>query len=222
MTFIKICGLRTVEQALVAAEAGADMLGFILAQSRRQVSPAEIATMAAAVRAATKANQRPVELVGVFVDETLARMLMIADQCGLDALQLSGDEASAVLADLPDRNIIKAVRLNGTTTELGWMHGELSSHIRLLVDAHVPGFYGGAGVLADWQRAADLARDYPVLLAGGLTPDNVAAAIRQVRPWGVDVSSGVESGGVKDLAKIRAFISAARAADQQIAYTSAG
>jgi phosphoribosylanthranilate isomerase len=86
--------------------------------------------------------------------------------------------------------------------------------VRLLVDAHVPGSYGGAGVVADWDRAAGLARRRSVLLAGGLTPANVAEAIQRVRPWGVDVSSGVEINGVKDHQKIRAFVAAARAAAQ--------
>jgi phosphoribosylanthranilate isomerase len=79
------------------------------------------------------------------------------------------------------------------------------------VDAHVPGVYGGAGVTADWERAAAAARERDVLLAGGLTPENVATALRRVRPWGVDVSSGVETDGLKDSAKIRAFVAAARA-----------
>jgi phosphoribosylanthranilate isomerase len=217
MTFVKICGLRTVEHALVAVEAGADLLGFILAPSRRQIDPEDVAAIGAAVRAAAQDRSRPVQLVGVFVNETPARMLEIADQCRLDILQLSGDEHSTLPEDLPDRALIKAVRQN-QTKELLWTHHQPSPRVRLLVDAHVPGSYGGAGVLADWDYAAHLARQAgrEILLAGGLTPDNVGAAIRRVRPWGVDVSSGVETDGVKDSVKIRAFVAAARAVDNQI------
>jgi phosphoribosylanthranilate isomerase len=211
MTVIKICGLRTIEHALAAVEAGADLLGFILAPARRQVTPSQVAAIAAAVRAAPGGRQ--VGLVGVFVDEAPAQMAAIAKECGLDALQLSGGEDARLLDELPARRtIIKAIRMSGDAAEQGWLRATAP---RLLVDAHVPGAYGGAGVLADWDRAAVLARQRPIVLAGGLTPDNVAAAIGRVWPWGVDVSSGVESDGVKDSAKIRAFVAAARAADAE-------
>lgn len=214
MTIVKICGLRTVEHALTAVAAGADLLGFIFAPARRQIGPGQAATIAAAVRAAP-GGQR-VGLVGVFVNESVGHMLDIASACSLDALQLSGDEPAAIVgelrADRPDRAIIKAIRLAGTDAEQGWL--EAGAPVRLLVDAHVPGAYGGAGVVADWARAAELARRQPIMLAGGLSPDTVAEAIAQVRPWGVDVSSGVETDGVKDHAKIQAFVAAARAADR--------
>jgi phosphoribosylanthranilate isomerase len=215
MTIVKICGLRSVAHALAAVAAGADLLGLIFAPARRQVSPEQAAAIAGAVRAATARDGRRVGLVGVFVNETPARMEVLARQCTLDALQLSGDEDVDVLGALsPDRMVIKAVRLTGTPAEQGWLAAE-APHLRLLVDAHVAGSYGGAGVLADWDRAADLARQRSVILAGGLRADNVAAAIARVRPWGVDVSSGVETAGVKDTAKIRSFVAAVRAADQQ-------
>ena len=219
MTFVKICGLRTVEHALVAVASGADMLGFIFAPSRRQVSPDDVATIGAAVRAASQSSGRQVDLVGVFVNEAPERMLEIAVHCDLDAIQLSGDEHQDVRDQLPDRIVIKAIRLNRTAIELGWLHCAPSPSFRFLVDAHVPGAYGGAGVLADWERAAELAHGHQLLLAGGLTPDNVGAAIQRVRPWGVDVSSGVETNGAKDARKIRAFIAAARGADNHIAST---
>jgi len=211
MTAIKICGLRTVEHALVALEAGANMLGFILAPARRRITPAQLATICAAVRAAP--GGRRVSLVGVFVNEAPARMTAIADECGLDILQLSGDEDEAVLRELPaGRTLLKAIRLVDTSAERGW----LSTSSLLLVDAHVPGAYGGAGVVANWDRAAELARRRPLVLAGGLAPGNVADAIDCVRPWGVDVSSGVETDGVKDSAKIRAFVAAVRAEDRRL------
>lgn len=214
MTRIKICGLRTVEHALVAAEAGATMLGFMFAPSRRQVTPEAAAAMIQAVRAAQHIPH--VECVGLFVNEQPARIVSIVAQCGLDAVQLSGDEPSSMLDALPlNLPVLKAVRLQGAPEEQGWLEST-HPHVRLLVDAHVPGSYGGTGTLADWERAAVLARQRPLVLAGGLTPDNVATAVAQVRPWGVDVSSGVETDGVKDCAKIRAFIAAARAGAEHV------
>ena len=211
---VKICGLRTIEHALAAADAGADMLGLNFAASRRQVSPEQAAMIAEAVRATPHA--RRVTIIGLFVNEAPERMLAIVRQCGLDAIQLSGDEASGVAGQLPGIALLKSIRLDGAPSEAGWLDTTHTPDVRLLVDAHVHGSYGGAGVLADWGRAAELARQRPIILAGGLTPENVDAAIRQVRPWGVDVSSGVETNGVKDAAKIRAFVAAARAGDQQL------
>jgi phosphoribosylanthranilate isomerase len=212
MTIVKICGLRTIEHALVALEAGADLLGFIFAPARRQVSPAEVAAIGAAVRAVPGGDR--VGLVGVFVNETPERMAATTAECGLDALQLSGDEAPCILRELPQGlAIIKAIRLTGDDAEQSWLDAEGT---RLLVDAHVPGAYGGAGVMADWERAAKLACNRSIMLAGGLTPNSVGTAIGQVRPWGVDVSSGIEIDGVKDSAKVRAFVAAVRAADQRL------
>jgi phosphoribosylanthranilate isomerase len=215
MMFVKICGLRTIEHALAAADAGADMLGLVFAASRRQVSPEQAATIAKAVRATPR--RRQVTIIGLFVNEAPERMLATARQCGLDAIQLSGDEASEVAGHLPGIALFKAIRLDGAPSEAGWLDINQAPDVRLLVDAHVPGWYGGAGVLADWSSAAELARRRSIVLAGGLTPENVGAAIRQVHPWGVDVSSGVETNGVKDAAKIRAFVAAARAGGQQLA-----
>jgi phosphoribosylanthranilate isomerase len=214
MTLVKICGLRTIEHALAAADAGADMLGLVFAESRRQVSPEQAALIAEAVRATRHAGR--VSLVGLFVNEAPERMLEIARQCGLDTIQLSGEEASEMAKQLPGIPMLKAIRLDGAPGEAGWLHANHAPSVRLLVDAHVPGSYGGAGVLADWSRAAEMARRRPIILAGGLTPANVDAAIREVHPWGVDVSSGVETNGVKDAAKIKAFVAATRACDQQL------
>jgi phosphoribosylanthranilate isomerase len=215
MTLVKICGLRTIEHALAAAEAGADMIGLNFARSRRQVSPEQAAAIAEAVRAAP--HTRQVRIVGLFVNETPERMLAIARQCGLDAIQLSGNETSEIAEQLPGMPLFKAIRLDGTASEAGWLNAQPSPNVRLLIDAHVPGSYGGAGVLADWDGAAKLARQRQIMLAGGLTPENVDAAIQYVQPWSVDVSSGVETDGAKDAAKIRAFVAAARASDQQLA-----
>lgn len=207
---VKICGLRTAEHALAAAAAGADMLGFVFAPSRRRVAPDEAAALAGAVRA--RYGSRP-RLVGLFVNAEPAEVNAVAALVGLDLVQLSGDEPPTH-AELIARPLIKALRMDGSEREAGWVRlaGARPGQLTLLVDAHVPGSYGGTGVTADWARAAELAARAPVLLAGGLTPANVAAAIAAVAPLGVDVSSGVESDGVKDPLKIEAFIGAARAA----------
>jgi phosphoribosylanthranilate isomerase len=204
---VKICGLRTVEHALAAAAAGADMLGLnFVATSRRRVSVTEGAAIASAVRAAGYGTR----VVGLFVNEEPATVAAVARAVGLDLVQLSGDEPpeDAELIPLP---LIKAVRLDGSPHEAAWI-GRAGAGVTLLADAHVPGSYGGTGERADWGRAAELARRAPLILAGGLTPENVAEAIAAVRPLGVDVSSGVERDGAKDSAKIEAFLGAARAA----------
>lgn len=208
---IKICGVRMREHVQTAVDAGADMLGLVFAPSRRQITVEDAASITDAARVAAIARGRAIALIGVFVNETVERIREIAQLCNLDGVQLSGDEPVAYADALESLLVIKAVRFDNPAQERAWLTHD-RSHVRLLVDAHVPGSYGGAGVVADWDRAAELARQHPVLLAGGLTPENVADAVARVRPWGVDVSSGVESNGVKDHAKIRAFIAAARAA----------
>jgi phosphoribosylanthranilate isomerase len=165
--------------------------------------------------------------VGLFVNEPPERINAIAEEAGLDLVQLSGDEQPADLARLA-RPILRAIRiapgdslvrvrerLTSATTMLGQREpGPLGQPLTPMIDAHVPGAYGGTGIQADWTAAATLARLWPIVLAGGLTPENVGTAIRAVEPFAVDVSSGVETNKAKDPAKIRAFIAAAREADR--------
>lgn len=227
--FVKICGLRSAEHALATAAAGADLIGLVFAPSRRQVRVEEACAIAAALRASA---YRPL-IVGLFVNAPPAEVAAVARAVGLDLAQLSGDELPEDADALP-LPLIKALRLDGSAREAAWMLRAVKANtqralapqsaslasslldalprVTLMVDAHVPGAYGGTGVVADWARAAELARSVPLLLAGGLAPENVAAAIAAVRPMGVDVSSGVERDGVKDMAKIEAFLGAARAA----------
>jgi phosphoribosylanthranilate isomerase len=212
-THIKICGLRTAEHALAAVAAGADMLGFIFAPARRQITLEHGASIARAVR--SMPGGQAVRLVGVFVNETPERIGQIVAACELDVVQLSGDESLATLEQLPRAvQVFKTVRLAGAPEEQAWLALDPTRSVRLHVDAHVPGSYGGAGVTGDWERAAALAQKREIMLAGGLTPENVGAAIERVRPWAVDVSSGVERDGIKDTAKIHAFVAAARAASR--------
>lgn len=213
---VKICGLTNLADATGAVEAGADYLGFILyPPSKRSVSAADVRHIAGQLR------QRPAcpVLVGVFVDETAEEMARILDFCGLDLAQLSGDEPAALVGDpaspLYGRSY-KALR----PTSMGEAEADADWYLppepdprqpRLLIDAYHPNLRGGTGLTADWSIAAHLARRLPgLMLAGGLTPDNVAEAVAQVKPYAVDVASGVErSPGIKDLARVRAFITAA-------------
>jgi phosphoribosylanthranilate isomerase len=213
-SLIKICGLRTVDLALAAATAGADLIGLVFASSRRQVTVAEAQQIAAAVRALPP--PRPL-IVGLFVNEPAAHVADIAAAVGLEAIQLSGDEPPdyPIPHGLP---VIKAIRMTDNPLEQAWLAriaatptvGQGLPPLTALIDAHVTGAYGGTGIQADWGRAAHIARQVPTILAGGLTPANVAQAIATVQPMGVDVSSGVERDGEKDPTLIRAFIAAAR------------
>jgi len=206
---IKICGVKTLEIALVAIEVGADLLGFnFYSPSLRYVAPEKCAEIVAGL----KVQAASFTSVGVFVNENPKRVREIMATCNLDLAQLSGDESPEDLAAL-DGKAFKAVRPK-SITEADML---LQQYCRnqppaLLVDAHVKGAYGGTGETGNWILAQHLAMQTPILLAGGLNPDNVAAAVAAVDPWGVDVASGVESSpGIKDPAKISAFVSAARA-----------
>ncbi len=216
---VKICGVTTLDDALMAAEAGADMIGLnFYPQSPRRVEPAAAKKIAAALRA----RPNPPALVGVFVNETAERMKAVLDECNLDWAQLSGDEPDDVLRAMGGRAFmalrnrsddLSRQRQRATQAAATEISCDLRSAHRpdLLVDAHVPGAFGGTGQTTDWESAAQIAKGTRMLLAGGLTPANVAEAVRRVRPWGVDVASGVESApGVKDAEKVKAFIEAAR------------
>lgn len=207
---VKICGIKTLAEALTALDAGADMLGFnFYPASPRYLAPQDCTRVVSALRAAGK----KLTGVGVFVNETPQRVREILKICALDLAQFSGDEPSDSLYAL-NGCAFKAVRpaSNAQAEDLLRLYARPAAPA-LLVDAHVKGAYGGTGETGNWAIARHLAARVPVLLAGGLAPHNVGAAIRVVQPWGVDVASGVESSpGVKDAAMIAAFIAAARAA----------
>ena len=210
MTRVKVCGISRVEHALVAAQFGADFIGLVFAPSPRRVTPEQAIGIVHQVKAVGK-----VAFVGVFVNEEPKEINRIADFCQLDYVQLSGDEPPGEWP-LIRRPLIKAVQLKPgqPLPELLTMVSRveaLGGHC--LLDAYVPGRYGGTGRLADWEKARELARHHEILLAGGLTPDNVEQATKAIRPWGVDVSSGVETIGEKDPHKIHLFIEAVRRVD---------
>lgn len=199
MTRVKICGITSPEDAWLAVEAGADAIGLIFwPRSRRAVD----VTRAQAI---TRDLPPLVATVGVFVDETPDTVRSIADAVGLSGVQLHGQEEVAHWARFP-RPVLKALTVEQYETS-PWRDARAA----ILLDTHDPVTIGGTGRPVDWQRAAGIAATRRVVLAGGLTPDNVAEAVLQVRPWGVDVASGVEAApGVKDPARVRAFVRAVR------------
>jgi phosphoribosylanthranilate isomerase len=212
MTRVKICGITRLEDALLAAEMGADLLGFNFYSGSKRYISKEICKLISA-----EMDQRTVSIlkVGVFVNAGQEEIEATLADCRLDLAQLSGDEPPGLLAALGERGF-KAIRPRSLDEALSTVH---SMQVRkappvLLLDTHRAGEYGGTGQTADWQTAAVLARKYALLLAGGLTPENIGQAVRQVRPWGVDVASGVESApGLKDQAKMEAFIRTAKYED---------
>jgi phosphoribosylanthranilate isomerase len=203
MTKIKICGINSLADARAAIEAGADYLGFnFYPKSVRFIERKICAEITSILRTE---NSR-IKLVGVFVNSPVEEVKEILDTCSLDLAQLHGDESPQVFALLAPR-AFRAFRGIPESTA-GY---ERKRAPALLVDADVNGFFGGSGVVADWSSAGKLAKEYPLLLAGGLTPENVGEAIRTVKPWGVDVASGVElAPGKKDAQKIEAFVQAVK------------
>lgn len=207
---IKICGLTNLPDVLAAVEAGADYLGFnFYPRSPRYVTPEACAALIDELARRDAA----VTTVGIFVNEPASDVMMKLDYCGLDLAQLHGDEALDQLTLLKGR-AFKALRdATAAAENLDALAAFGPGEPAFLLDAAAPGVYGGTGQVGDWPAAAALAQRYPLFLAGGLNPGNVAEAIAAVRPWGVDVASGVESApGRKDQAKITAFVQAARAA----------
>ncbi len=211
MIRVKVCGITNLEDAQAAAEAGADYLGFVFyPPSPRHVTPALVRRIVARLHATP--GWETVRCVGVFVDESIERVSEVASYCGLDAVQLHGGESAEIVAALMARGleVVKAFRVNGLAS-LASLGGYRAS--AYLLDTYVAGQPGGTGCTFDWALAAQARQYGRVILAGGLTPDNVALALQTAQPWGVDVSSGVEAApGRKDHERLRRFIAAARAA----------
>lgn len=198
--FVKICGITNEDDALLAVAMGADAVGFVFAPSPRQVAPARVRDIV---------SRLPSEIVtiGVFRDEHPTRIVEVARTAGVHGVQLHGHESPSVVREVMDhvRMVIKGVVAGSVDAGRADTFGTRF----VLVDAPAP----GSGRVFDWNLAAEIPDGLDLLLAGGLTPDNVAAGIEQVRPWGVDVSSGVESSpGHKDPILVRRFIENARAA----------
>jgi phosphoribosylanthranilate isomerase len=214
MTKIKICGIRTLEEALAVIDAGADILGFnFYPQSPRYIKPGDCMRLVVHLEAALREEMARITLVGVFVNAEPYYIHAVFRDCHLDNIQLSGDEPPEALEALGER----AFKVLRPTTEEE-LFDAVNRYPRRtmapawLIDTYHPGLYGGTGQVVDWNLARKLAEQAPIILAGGLRADNVALALRQVRPWGVDVASGVESApGVKDREKVAEFCQAVRA-----------
>ena len=222
MTQVKICGITNLDDARAAAEAGADMLGFVFfPRSSRYIDPERAGEIVAALE---RLGNAPI-CAGVFVDELPKRVRAIAATAHLDMVQLHGNESPAMVRELgvcyPELQSIavyKALRpQNGTEAQAQVAEYRAAANGNIpafIVDAFDAQRFGGTGSRADWDVAACIAREFPILLAGGLNADNVAEAIRAVRPWGVDVSSGVERvPGLKDHDHVRRFIHKAKSLD---------
>lgn len=219
---VKICGITTYEDALACAQAGADLLGFnFYKPSPRYITPEAALAICDPLRGVL-GDDCP-QLVGVFVNEAVGTISIITNQVGLDAAQLSGDESDDMLKEL--RGIAyKAIRPPNKALALDDA-AYYGAHIpakaalpSLLLDAHHPNLYGGTGEQASDAVALAVKATTPrLMLAGGLNPSNVAARVKAVQPWGVDVASGVEDGepGVKAIDKVQAFIQAARQAREE-------
>ena len=199
---VKVCGMTSLKDALVAVEGGADAVGFIFYKK----SPRSV-TMKI-VREIVLELPPFVDTVGVFVDETAEQINKIADYCNLDIIQLHGDESPTFCKKIR-RKVIKAFRIKDMQSVKKLSSFQVSG---FLLDTFSENLHGGTGKVFDWNLALPAKKFGPVIMAGGLTPNNVQQAVRQIRPYGVDVCSGVESEpGIKDHKKVRAFLNNAKA-----------
>jgi len=206
-TWIKMCGMTRVEDALAAADAGADAVGFVFTESPRRIEPR-------AARAIGRALPPHILRFGVFADEAPATIGHVIEEAGLDRVQLYGFE-EAMVREVVGIRMVKAFRVadDSVLAELRSWHPDF-----FFLDTWSPGTAGGTGRTFDWAVAKRAMEIGQLVLAGGLDDGNVARAIREVRPFGVDVSSGIEDApGRKSPEKIRAFVAAVRAADAELA-----
>ncbi len=201
MTRVKICGIKNLNDAIYAADYGADAVGFVFAKSKRRISKEK-------ARSIVRKLPPFITTVGLFVDETVENMEAVCRFCGLDAVQLHGNESPGALNKLKDFKTIKAFRIQNEK-DIGPIKKYKPSAI--LLDGYSENKMGGTGTTFNWKIVKKLKTSIPIIVAGGLTYLNVSQAIKVVKPYGVDVSSGVESKpGEKDKGLIKKFIDAAK------------
>ncbi|PPD58452.1 phosphoribosylanthranilate isomerase [Dehalogenimonas etheniformans] len=210
MTRIKICGITDIEPASLCSQLGADFIGLVFAKSRRRVTEDQ----AKEITEYLLSQRRRPEIVGVFVNTPASEVNQIADSCHLDRVQLSGDEDEDYCRNIKTP-IIKATRIvqGFKIPEIKTLTVADTIH---LFDSGAHGLFGGSGKLFDWAALEGLDLSNQVIVAGGLTPENVEELVLRYHPWGVDVSSGVETNHRKDPKKIRDFISAVRKTDAKL------
>ncbi|MBV8208269.1 MAG: phosphoribosylanthranilate isomerase [Acidobacteria bacterium] len=219
MIWVKICGIANLDDAAAAIEAGADAIGFVFAPSPRRISPRDAARVIGVV-------PDKVEKIGVFVNQQYDIILKTVAEAGLTGVQLHGEEDGQFIEELRNESKLPIRVVKSITVREGFESGfsEFEDHGRpdvFLLDSGGAAARGGTGKRFDWRSSAPLvrlaARRHHIIIAGGLTPDNVAEAVKQFRPYGVDVASGVElEPGKKDHDKVRQFISATRKADSDL------
>ncbi len=208
MIKVKICGITSVEHALATAHAGADYLGLVFAPGKRRVDKNKAAEITAAIK---NLEEKPL-VAGVFVNLPADEINQTANYCRLDCVQLSGNESLEYCRDI-ELPIIKAVRIAHDSNpakiqneiEAVFSAG-LKNRPVCLLDTKTGGKFGGTGKTFDWELARCTPASYPVMIAGGLSPDNICRLVETIQPWGVDVSTGVETAGQKDISKIKQFI----------------
>jgi len=204
MTWIKICGITNIEDALNAASQGADALGFIFAPSPRKVNRTT-------VRGIVQSLPASLLKVGVFLNQTLSEVREIADYCHLDGLQFHGEESPEYCRKFSQR-VIKTIRIKGVESLKDMVRFR---NVWILLDTYDPLKGGGTGVQFPWEVASKAKEERDFILSGGLNPSNVGEAIKKIRPMGVDVCSGVEmTPGNKDLSRMVEFIKEVRKADE--------
>lgn len=215
MTHVKMCGFQTADALIAAIDAGVDAVGLVFVPSaRRCLSLADAKELLNEVRS-QRSGSVP-EIVGLFADQTVEDVKRHIEELGLDAAQLCGAEDVGYASQLgvPIYRVIgidPGVPISAQMARVMVLQHRhsLAGH-RIVLDTKVAGEYGGTGRISDWEFASELARGLDLVLAGGLNPENVGEAVRQVKPWGVDTSSGIETDGAKDPARIRAFMDAVR------------
>lgn len=199
MTMIKICGIQSVQDGLMVAQYGADALGLVFAPSKRQVTLEQ-------GKKICQEMPEPIKKIGVFVNEEYEKVLEIAEECHLDYLQFHGSESPEYCSGFSNWKIIKALAIKDSVPKVSDYQVDA-----FLLDTYISGQVGGTGRTFDWNIAKSFPTGgVPLILAGGLTPENVVQAIKMVKPFGVDVSSGVETSGYKDSNKVKMFITEAR------------
>ncbi|MCX8053789.1 MAG: phosphoribosylanthranilate isomerase [Armatimonadetes bacterium] len=205
MTLVKICGITNVADALAAVEAGANLIGFVFAESPRQIDPFTAKHIVRTVSGA-------VRTVGVFTEES-SIVLKVMDECNLDYVQLHGGQSEEFAERIGAERVIRAVRVKGERTIANL--DLFQNAIYYLLDTYREGIAGGTGETFDWELAIRAkSAGKPIFLSGGLNPENVFDAVQRVRPFAVDASSGLESSpGVKDHNKIKEFINNVRKSD---------